>query len=292
MSSQTITKEDIDILTKNILKNRAKIIQTLYDEHIELDTALLYANYRNALQTSSDESTVIESKESFIDREPISLDEFESIYNALDEIDKKLPDASKGGGDFKEPKGLRRYNSKMDMTDKALHSSMSNLTIIKKTNAPFLSPPPMKPPPPPPPSTANSKELSVKLTDDDLVEFNALKKQLKIQLDALDTIDSDEDPFNLAGIGRKISDSFDRLQMFFNEISPLAKADHPTAAKVESTVWNILDDQWIYSLRKLSEVHISFIRSSHQISYRKYTHNDVDRLVFLFICSSCHRLKY
>lgn len=247
MALRAFTKEDIEVLTNNILENRAAIIQKLYDEHTEIDPALLYSNYRSKLQPPLiDESSA--SNEAPVDNEPISLDDFESIYSAMDEIDRKLPDLPRCA-EFKEPKGLRRYNSRNDVADKTVTSSMTNLTMIRKVLTTTIAPPPLPEPEPP-----------IKLTTEDLIEFNALKQQLKSQLDALKLNQCDEDPFGLVETGRKISDSFDRLQKFFDEIIPLSQNGPRTEIHEGSSVWNTLDTQWIQSLRKLSQVKTSFAR--------------------------------
>lgn len=270
MASCAFAKEDIEILTNNILKNRVAIIQKLYDEHTDIDPALLYSNYRNQLQPSSAENPSA-SEGAHVGDDPISMDEFERIYNAMDEIDKKLPELPKIV-DFKEPKGLRRYNSKNDIGDKTMMSSMTNITLIKKVTAPAVAPPP-----------PSDTEPPVKLTTADLIEFNALKQQLKSQLDAFKRNDCDEDAFGFAEMGRKISDSFERLQKFFDEIIPLSQNRTPTQIKTEtndgSSVWNTLDTQWIESLRKLSEVISTLENCSHKIRFNS---------VCLFRFSSIH----
>lgn len=249
MALRAFTKEDIEVLTNNILENRAAIIQKLYDEHTEIDPALLYSNYRSKLQPHSIDASSA-SNEAPVDNEPISLHDFESIYSAMDEIDRKLPDLPRSA-EFKEPKGLRRYNSRNDVADKTVTSSMTNLTMIRKVLTATIAPPSAPEPEPP-----------IKLTTEDLIEFNALKQQLKSQLDALKLNHCDEDPFGLVETGHKISDSFDRLQKFFDEIIPLSQNGHRTEIKVEtnegSSVWNTLDTQWIQSLRKLSQVKTPF----------------------------------
>lgn len=254
MAAHAFAKEDIEILTNNILNNRASIIQKLYDEHIEIDPNLLYSNYRSQLQPSKNENTSA-TEQAQIDDDPLRFDDFQQIYNEMDEIDKKLPDLPKTQ-EFKEPKGLRRYNSKHDIVDKTMMSSMTNLTMIKRATAPMAAP--LPPPPPPPPEL----EPSIELTTEQLIEFNALKQHLKSQLDACKLNNCDDDPFGLADTGRKISDSFDRLQMFFDEIIPLAamngiRTEIKTEADDRPSVWNTLDTQWIQSLRKLSEVKLT-----------------------------------
>lgn len=251
MAALTFAKEDIEILTNNILDNRASIIQKLYDEHIEIDPNLLYSNYRSQLQPSKNES-----EQAHDDNDPLSFDDFQRIYNEMDEIDKKLSDLPKTQ-EFKEPKGLRRYNSKHDIVDKTMMSSMTNLTMIKRATAPMAAPLLLPPPPPPP-----KLEPSIELTTEHLIEFNALKQHLKSQLDACKLNHCDDDPFGLADTGRKISESFERLQKFFDEIIPLAAANGiRTEIKTEAddgpSVWNTLDTQWIQSLRKLSEVELT-----------------------------------
>lgn len=262
MASCAFAKEDIEVLTNKILENRVEIIQKLYDEHIEIDPALLYSNYRNQLHPQSIES-VGASHGAPNNNDSISLDDFERIYSELDEIDQKLPDLPRPA-EFKEPRGLRRFNSRSDITDKTMSSSMTNLTLIKKVTTPVVAPPP------PPPEL----EPTVKLTTADLVEFNALKQQLKAQLDEVKQIKCAEDPFGFAETGRKISDSFDRLQKFFDEIIPLApnsrRAEIKTEANDGSSVWDMLDSEWIQSLRNLSEVRPTSFQSNFCYSNLRY----------------------
>lgn len=279
MASCVFSKEDIDILTNNILENRAEILQTLYDAHTEIDPAWLYSNYRHKLHPPPTEDASA-SDGAFEYDEPISVDDFEEIYNAMDEIDKKLPDLPKSA-EFKEPKGLRRYNSKNDIADKTMSASMTNLTLIKKVTATAVAPPPPAPEPPKP---------SVKLTDADLIEFNALKGQIRSQMDAIKLNSCDKDPFGLVETGRKLAESFDRLQKFFDEIIPLTKNSVRTEIKTEmeegSTVWDTLDTQWIESLRKLSEVKSqNDVRLLRQIVYSYLS------LVLLQIVSQIKILK-
>lgn len=246
MASQACTKQDIEILTNRVLENRVSIIQTLYNEHTELDPAMLYSNHRSQLEPLLNELPRVTDK---VNSDLMSVDDFSSHFLAWDEIDKKLPDPPKTV-DFKEPKVLRRYNSKTDIVDKTMSSSMTNLTMIKKPM--FLAPPP---PPPPPPSEA---EPSIQLTTEELIEFNTLKQQFESQLESFRSNNYDEDMFGFTETARKASDSFDRLQKFFSEFIPLFRnepqAENRAEAGDSSSVWDTLDTEWIQALRNISEV--------------------------------------
>lgn len=245
MASQACTKQDIENLTNRVLENRVSIIQTLYNEHTEIDPALLYSNYRSQLEPLLNEFPAVTDK---ANDDLMSVDDFSSHFLAFDEVDKKLPDPPKTI-DFKEPKGLRRYNSKTDIVDKTMTSSMTNLAMIKKPT--FLAPPP----PPPLPS---EPEPLIQLTTEDLIEFNQMKQQFKSQLDAYRSNNYDEDSYGFTETARKASDSFDRLQKFFGEFIPLFRNDSQAENRAEkgdsSSVWDTLDTEWIQALRNISEV--------------------------------------
>lgn len=243
MASRAFPNEDIEILTNNIMRIRNGIIQELYDEHVEIDPELIYSNCRNQLRShSSDDAGASAEVRSGSGR--IGVDYFKEIYDAMDEVDKRVPDLPKN--ESKESKGLRRYNSRSDIVDRTMLSSMSNLTMIKKI---------MMPAPVPQPHIET--EPSIKLTTNHLIEFNALKQELKSQLDACKLTGHDEDPFGFAETGKKITATLERLQTFFDEIIPLQNGMRITT-QVDSNdhaeVWNIIDAEWMQSLHKLSEV--------------------------------------
>lgn len=251
MDPITISKKDVETLTNNIFENRTKILEVLCNEYVEIDPDLLYSNYRHKFASQMSECAGAPHSAAG-ENDEISVDEFEEIFTAMEEIDTKLPDLP--NSEFKEPQGVRRYGSKCDVNDSTMSSSMKNLTLIRRATVPFMSILPPRPPQEP----SLSPESDIKLTNEDLAAFNALKRQIKDQLNVVASIERNEDPFGLAETGRKISESFDRLKKFLNEIITLAEQGNHIKIKKEtyagSGVSKVLDDQWIQSLRELSEV--------------------------------------
>lgn len=85
-----VAKKDIEILTQQLLHERRNILETIKQEYIEIDPALLHANFVQEFEEKM--SKINESHDGSIDDVPISLDDVEAIVSRFDGLDKKLTD--------------------------------------------------------------------------------------------------------------------------------------------------------------------------------------------------------
>lgn len=237
----SIAKQDIDILTNQILENLKEILQTIYDEHVEIDSSLLYENFREECQKNLNQN----SESNTADCEPISLDEFEKIFNRLDGIDRKLADPESHSHEAHRTntnKTMKRFNSVNDI-DKTMMLSTTNLNMTTK----FAAPHPVAPVPKP---TATSN-VPHKYSEKELIEFNSIKEQIRIRLETINS-NGNKNDLDYDDVQKIFFASFDRLEIFFREIIKLKSTN--TAEQNTSNSLKNLDSDFCDLLKKLSEV--------------------------------------
>lgn len=90
LTMAVVAKKDIEILTQQLLHERRNILDTIKQEYIEIDPALLHANFVQEFEEKM--SKINESHDGSIDDVQISLDDVEAIVSRFDGLDKKLTD--------------------------------------------------------------------------------------------------------------------------------------------------------------------------------------------------------
>lgn len=82
-----VAKRDIEILTKQLVHEKRRILETIRNEYIEIDPALLHQNIVQELEEKINKvNKPIESP----DESSISLDDCEAIFGRFDALDKQL----------------------------------------------------------------------------------------------------------------------------------------------------------------------------------------------------------
>lgn len=83
-----VAKKDIEILTKQLLYEKCKILETIQNEYIEIDPALLHQNIVQELEEKMNK--INQPAEITQDEPSISLDDCEAIFERLDNLDEQL----------------------------------------------------------------------------------------------------------------------------------------------------------------------------------------------------------
>lgn len=89
MSTAVVAKKDIEILTKEVLNKHIEILETIQNEHLEIDSSLLQDNfvpeYERKIQKIACPISQLQDQESFI-----TLTETEMIQRGFDNLDRKI----------------------------------------------------------------------------------------------------------------------------------------------------------------------------------------------------------
>lgn len=260
-----VSKSDIEVLTKQVLDQKRNILETIQRNHIEIDPSLLRQHFSAEFESKMEKLN--EQNISMVeDGSPISLDEFNEIFQILDAIDKELTDPkerlmgapSSTAHPKVETNPMKRFGSMTDLNRTMMRtSSMLNLSTKG-----FL-----EPTAPAPRSHHNQQTSSLlKIVERDMVtsndpitplsveqiaEFNLLIKGLEDRLANTDLNHSTSDEI-LSDFQAKYSVSFERLNDLFKEINKLQTAE----ANVEESKdpLNNLDTALLQLMTMLSEV--------------------------------------
>lgn len=249
MSSNT-PLSDLDKISSFITNNLQNILETLSQNVIEIDETLLYEHFNEENQ----EDFIVKAEQTAEKNQPISLEEFEEIYQQLDAIDAKLsePKAAIDSSKKKETKHIKRYNSHNDI-DKTM----------------FMMPPP------PPPSAVESMQLhngnsttmqiepiatsneslynfQSKVSKEMIKSFNEIKGIIADQLKKLNSSGGDEDNDEYAAYFRTFSNSVEQIKIFFEQIKKCG-ADKPIE-KTKLNKLDCLDEEFCDLLNNLAEV--------------------------------------
>lgn len=260
-----VSKSDIEVLTNQVLDQKRNILETIQRNHIEIDQSLLRQHFSadfeskmeklNELNNSMDENG-----------SPISLDEFDEIFEKLDAIDKELIDPkerlmgapSSTAHPKVETNPMKRFGSMTDLNRTMMRtSSMLNLSTKG-----FL-----EPTAPVPRSyhnqqsssllkiaehdTVTSSEPIAPLTAEQIAEFNLLIEDVEERLANAELDHSTSDDI-LSDFQSKYAVSFERLNELFNEVNKLQTAE--SNVEVSKDPLNNLDTALLQLITILSEV--------------------------------------
>lgn len=255
-----VSKSDIEVLTNQVLDQKRNILETIQRNHIEIDPSLLREHFSadfesemkklNELNNSMDENG-----------SPISLNEFDEIFQKLDAIDKELTDpkerlmgapSSSSAHPKVEINPMKRFGSMTDLNRTMMRtSSMMNLSTKE-----FLEPTA--------PVQQSSSLLKIAerdtvtssvpitpLTVEQIAKFNLLIKDLEERL-ANAELDHSTSDYILSDFQSKYAVSFERLSELFNEVNKLQTAE--SNVEVSKDPLNNLDTALLQLMTILSEV--------------------------------------
>lgn len=260
-----VSKSDIEVLTNQVLDQKHNILEKIQQNHIEIDQSLLRqhfsADFESKMEKLNDLKKSMDENGS-----PISLDEFDEIFQKLDAIDKELTDPkerlmrppSSTAHPKVETNPMKRFGSMTDLNRTMMRtSSMLNLSTKG-----FL-----EPTAPVPRSHHNQQSSSllkiaerdsvtssipiIPLTVEQIAEFNLLIKDVEERLANPELNDSTSDEI-LSDFQSKYAVSFERLNELFNEVNKLQTAE--SNVDVLKDPLNNLDTALLQSMTVLSEV--------------------------------------
>lgn len=271
-----VSKQDIEILTKQVLEQKYDILNAIKRNHVEIDPSLLRQNFLAEFESKLNKLNTQNESESD-ECSPISLDDFESIFQQLDNFDKKLGESTKDRtmvnptstvNTRTEALQIKRFGSITDINRTMMRTS-SLLNLTSKGFAEPIAPAPR---------TANySKHTQITpklrcdstpfgktlgaqhdairdeskplLSPKQLDEFNSLIDDVKFRLANDDSNDDDE---ILSEFRKKYLTSFERLNIFFEEIQKL-ESNESTDEKPQDPLSNLNSDL-LKLMEKLQEV--------------------------------------
>lgn len=258
--SAVISKEDIKILTKQVMIDRKIILCGIIQNHQEISSSLLPDNVRNEYSKKAEEMNVYDADHE-IDTHPISLDDFEMLYTRLDRIDKELHPEAKSNAQAnitarKPIDSMKRTGSITDV-NQAIYKSSSMMNLTTTTFAE-----PRLPPPPPLPKNQSNKTVNPSQLPDGnedirkrhvplnmLEKFNALKDEVRGELATID----DNFTSQLEIIWNKLNASTNRLRQFFEEFHKMKALVNENDNQDDNSL-QCLDDDLLEKLQKLIEV--------------------------------------
>lgn len=141
-SNDPIDTGDAEEVLKRVFENKKEITRILMEERVQVDSQLLYDNFKPLCQAIVQEPVANRSVQPAMPDEPLDLDAFEQLFHQLDDIDAKLTaDLSAKRGMPKPMKAnpkLPRMNSTnaLNQTALALNRTHSNPNV----NATFCVP--------------------------------------------------------------------------------------------------------------------------------------------------------
>lgn len=251
---------------KNVLENEKEILEVLSAEHTEIEECMFGEKLRQQIETTEKSSdTVIGDN-----NEEISVDDFENIMNAYDEINKSLTKNS-SATHIASHDAVRKERNIANMS--SLNMSIRRVASMSDINKTMCAPSNLNTtkmfadsqilmPPPQAPGAVESSNPLPKLTIEQLKEFNALKSQIEKHLMNLDEKEN-SDVTDMVNITDTFMKSYDRFQAFFREITKLKISEAKNS--VGTTVLGNLDSELCDLLKKLAEVSIDYSLYLHYL---------------------------
>lgn len=183
MALKNFTKADFDQLAENIRKSSKDILKFLIEDQKDIGESLLSIE-----QTKLKVEDALNKSNSEVKKggEPISFEDAMLIMNQYDEMEREM-DNWPGA---KQQKPLKKSDSVASLSgsntnltrlqDRGAMMSNSNISVLNSVRSNDRTM--LMPPPPPPPAPVEPEPEIIKLTEEEIIEFNNLKEMFIYKL--------------------------------------------------------------------------------------------------------------
>lgn len=263
--SYSISKKDIEILTKQVCIDKQNVLESLDREHLDIKSSMLYDNLCAELNKKQTASSEIQSSENIND-DPLLLDDCEQLLGQFDKFESKfvqtktlhtLAGANSASTISARSKdaanaGMKRYGSVTNLNKTSMMRTSSLLDLSTRDG--FVEPKLLAPRAAPQPASVLAPENCIEpnpnhtLSVSQLNEFNVMKLKLAKRISSIDNGEN----YSVGKIRDRFIASIERMKSFFDAVEQIkfAESNESTA----SNSLECLDRDLCHLLETLSEV--------------------------------------